>query len=47
MPKPLPILHNASRRESGWRAGKCNIVVLLVAHALLRAASAIVPTPGF
>src|ERR1700722_2535285 len=30
MPKPLPILHNASRRESGLRAGKCNIVVLLI-----------------
>src|SRR5271165_6999135 len=28
MPKPLPILHNASRRESGGRAGKCNIVVV-------------------
>src|ERR1700722_6743568 len=34
MPKPLPILHNASRRESGWRAGRCNMVVFLLIHKL-------------
>jgi hypothetical protein len=28
MPKPLPILHSASRRDSGLRAGKCNIAVV-------------------
>src|SRR5579862_3732360 len=34
MPKPAPILHRASRRESGWRAGRCNIVLVLLIHKL-------------